>query len=82
MLYASITLSWCVFSRDYCIAGQLKSNISLGITKTVLAGLARWCAPRDDDKKKSWTKNSKRCKAAKNEEEGEGKNQTTAGTHH
>ena len=35
MLYACITLSWCVFYRDYCIAGQLKSNISLGITKTV-----------------------------------------------
>ena len=35
MLFLSITLSWCVFSRDYCISGQLKSNISLGITKTV-----------------------------------------------
>ena len=36
MLFLSITLSWCVFSRDYCISGQLKSNISLGITKTVI----------------------------------------------
>ena len=35
MLFPCITLSWCVFSRDYCISGQLKSNISLGITKTV-----------------------------------------------
>ena len=38
MLFAYITLSWCVFSRDYCISGQLKSNISLGITKTVTCG--------------------------------------------